>query len=60
LTLFAKVARLRAVVPDKDFRKWLRVPNAELDDKTPLQFLIRGQGQIIAWLVSDMLTGAPS
>jgi hypothetical protein len=60
LAYFERVARLRAVVPGDGFQKWVRMPNAELDDKTPLNLLAGGEGQVIADLVDDMLTGAPA
>jgi Protein of unknown function (DUF2384) len=60
LAFFERVARLRAVVPRDGFQKWLRMPNPELDDKTPLNLLAGGEGQVIADLVDDMLTGAPT
>ena len=57
---FERVARLRAVVTNDGFKRWLRKPNQELDDKTPLQLFVNGQGNIVADLVRDMLTGAPA
>jgi len=60
LAFFESVARLRAVVPKDGFQKWLRMPNPELDDKTPLDLLASGERQVLADLVDDMLTGAPN
>ena len=60
LSLFERVARLRAIVPKDGFLKWLRIPNAELDDKRPLDLLASGERQVVADLVDDMLTGAPT
>lgn len=60
LGYFERVARLRAVVPPKSFLKWLRMPRRDLENKTPLQLLAAGEGQAVADLVDDMLTGAPS
>jgi hypothetical protein len=60
LAFFERVARLRAVLPKGEFLKWLRMPNAELEDKKPLEVLASGQRQIMADLVDDMLTGAPA
>jgi hypothetical protein len=60
LGFFERVARLRAVVPGEDFLKWLRMPNAELDNKKPLDLLATGERQVVADLVDDMLTGAPA
>ena len=60
LAFFEKVARLRAAVKKEGFLKWLRMPNSELEDKTPLDLLAEGEGQVVADLVDDMLTGAPA
>jgi len=59
LSFFERVARLRAVVSKDDFLKWLRMPNAQLNHLTPLDLLAKGNGQTLADLVDDMLTGAP-
>jgi hypothetical protein len=60
LAFFERVARLRAVVPNAGFQKWLRMPNSELDKKKPLELLATGERQVVADLVDDMLTGAPT
>lgn len=60
LAFYEKVARLRAAVKNESFLKWLRMPNSELEDKTPLELLAEGEGQVVADLVDDMLTGAPA
>ena len=60
LAYFERVARLRAVLPKDGFLKWLRMPNPELDDKKPLDLLAKGERQVVADLVEDMLTGAPA
>ena len=60
LAFFERVARLRAVVSKDRFRKWLRIPNPELDDKKPLDLLASGEWQVVADLVDDMMTGAPA
>lgn len=60
LGFYERVARLRALVPKDGFVKWLRMPNAQLDGKRPLEILAAGQGQVVADLVDDMLTGAPA
>src|ERR1700677_2433944 len=36
LGFFERVARLRAVLSQKDFLKWLRMPTSQLDDESPL------------------------
>lgn len=60
LAFFERVARLRAVLPKAGFLKWLRMSNTELDDKPPLELLAKGERQVVADLVEDMLTGAPA
>jgi len=60
LAYFELVARLRAVLPKHRVLKWLRMPNPELDQKKPLDLLARGERQVVADLVEDMLTGAPA
>lgn len=60
LGFFERVARLRTVVPRNGFLKWLRMPNRELDGKQPLELMARGNRQVVADLVDDMLTGAPA
>src|SRR5690348_15146879 len=36
LSYFERVARLLAVVPEADFRRWLRAPNPNLSNEPPL------------------------
>jgi Protein of unknown function (DUF2384) len=60
LDFFERVARLTAIMPADSFRKWLRMPNKLLDGKRPLESMASKDGQIVADLVDDMLTGAPS
>jgi hypothetical protein len=60
LAYFERVARLRTVIPKDNFLKWLRMRNDQLDDKEPLELLAKGEGQVVADLVDDMLTGAPA
>ena len=60
LAFFERVARLRALVPSADFKKWLRTPNPVLDGRSPLHLLAHNEGQVAADLVDDMLTGAPT
>jgi hypothetical protein len=60
LAFFERVARLRALVPKDEFLKWLRMPNAKLDNKKPLELLASGRRQVMADLVDDMLTGTPA
>jgi hypothetical protein len=60
LEYFERVARLRVRFDTGDFRKWLRVPNALLDGKQPLELLAQGEWQVVADFVDDMLTGNPT
>ena len=58
LGFFERVARLRVVVSQDRFLKWLRMPNSQLEGDTPLKLLADGERQVVADLVDDMLTGA--
>ncbi len=57
---YARIARLLSVLPPKDLRAWLNLPNAQLDNRSPLQAVRAGQVGPVADLADDMLTGAPS
>ena len=58
LGFFEHVARMRVVVPDAEFRKWLRMPNELLSNKSPLDLMAKGEWQLMADYVDDALTGA--
>lgn len=60
LTAFARAARLRAVLPDDDFRAWLHMPNAQLDERQPIELIRDGRVEVIADLAENMLTGNPA
>lgn len=61
LGYFERVARLCAVVrDDAEFRKWLRMPNDTLGNRTPLGLMKAGLWQDMADKVDDMLTGMPT
>lgn len=61
LAYFERVARLRAVVKSEEaFRKWLRTNSDLLDGESPLGVIAKGEWQVIADYVDDMLTGAPT
>ncbi len=60
LGFFERVARLRAVLPNTRLLKWLRMRNVQLDHKAPLELMAGRERQVVADLVDDMLTGAPS
>jgi cell division protein ZapA (FtsZ GTPase activity inhibitor) len=57
---FERVARVRTVLNQNDFRKWLRLANDELDGRTPFEMIREGKVAVVADLVEDMLTGSPS
>jgi hypothetical protein len=57
---YERVARLRAVLKDPDFRAWLNRANVHLDNQTPLGLIENGRVEIVADLVESMLTGTPS
>ena len=60
LAFFERVARLRAVVPQDRFLKWLRMRNAQLDGKSPLDLMAHDEHQVMVELVEHMITGAPT
>ncbi len=61
LGYFERVARLCAVVrDDAEFRKWLRMQNDTLGNRTPLDLMKAGLWQDMADKVDDMLTGMPT
>jgi hypothetical protein len=57
---FERVARLRAVLPEADFRGWLNLPNEQLDGLAPIEAIRRGHVTGVADLAEDMLTGSPT
>ena len=58
---FERIARLRIMLADDaEFRKWLRMPNRQLDGEKPLRWLEQKRWQDMADLVEDLLTGAPA
>ncbi len=56
---YERIARLRAVLPEKRFLAWLQQPNIHLDDHTPLQIMESERAEVVADLVESMLTGTP-
>lgn len=57
---YERVARLRAVLKDADFKAWLNRANNHLDNLTPLELIESDRVEIVADLVEHMLTGSPS
>jgi hypothetical protein len=53
-------SRLIAVVSEEGFRKWRRLPNPNLDKRSPLTCLKAQRLQQLADFVDDMLTGVPT
>jgi hypothetical protein len=60
LEYFERVARLLTILSETEFRRWLRTPNPNLGQDTPLAWLERGRWQALADFVDDMLTGSPT
>lgn len=55
-----RIARLRSALDDQgDFRRWLNLPNRQLDGKSPIDLIEEGRSQVVADLVDDALTGSP-
>jgi hypothetical protein len=48
---FEWVARVRAVLSQHDFRRWLHVANDELGGRTPLEVIRHGKIAVVAELV---------
>ena len=60
LGYFERIARLRSALGDQgDFRRWLHLPDRQLDGKRPIDVIEQGRMQVVADLVDDMLTGSP-
>ena len=57
---FEKIARLLSVLSPKDFRAWLNLQNAQLENRSPLQAIRAGRVGPVADLAEDMLSGAPA
>lgn len=59
LAPFGRVARLRTVLSDDDFRAWLHMPNEQLDGRSPWAVIRSGSVEAVAELAEDMLSGSP-
>lgn len=57
---YERIARIRAVLSARDFRRWLRLPSAPLDGRSPLDLIRAGEVDSIADLAEDMLIGSPN
>ena len=59
LVPFERIARLRAVLSQRDFRSWLNMANEQLDGRAPIDLVRAGKAGVVADLAEDMLTGSP-
>ena len=55
-----RIARLRLLVSESDFRKWLKMPNELLEGRQPFDLLASNQWQDLADFVDDTLSGSPT
>jgi hypothetical protein len=60
LRTYERIARLRAVLPEKGVLAWMQRPNVHLDDQSPLEIIESGRADAVADLVESMLTGTSS
>ena len=60
LQYLERIARLRLLVSESDFRKWLKMPNELLEGKQPFDLLASNQWQELADFVDDTLSGSPT
>jgi hypothetical protein len=57
---YARTARLLTRLSATDFKAWLQTPDAQLDGLTPLETIRQGEGEVVADLADDMLSGSPA
>jgi transcriptional regulator with XRE-family HTH domain len=57
LAPFERIARLGAALSRSNFLRWLRMPNEQLEGRSPLEAIRDGSVTVIADLAEDMLTG---
>jgi len=58
---YERIARLRTIFSDADFKAWLNTPNEHLEDgDPPIAYLKEGAQEPLAAFTENMLTGAPS
>jgi hypothetical protein len=57
---FERIARLRSVLSEVDFRSWLNMPNEQLDEFSPLDVIRQGKAGAVADLAENMLLGNPT
>ena len=56
---FERIARLKSVLTNDQFRAWLHRPNRQLGDSTPMDLMNDKRVDIVADLADDMLLGTP-
>jgi hypothetical protein len=57
---FERLARLRSVLSEPDFRSWLNMSNEQLDKLSPLDVIRQGKAGAVADLAENMLLGNPT
>ncbi len=57
---FERIARLRAVFTEEEFRNWLHLANEELGKRSAAELIRAGEVGLVAELAEDMLTGQPA
>jgi len=58
---YERIARLRTVLSDKDFKIWLHTPNEHLEnEEAPIDYLKDGASKPLASFAENMLTGSPA
>ncbi|GAB5561835.1 MAG: hypothetical protein SynsKO_34820 [Synoicihabitans sp.] len=58
---YVRIARLRTVLSDTEFKAWLNTPNEHLEDEdAPIDYLKARAQKPLAAVAENMLTGAPS
>jgi hypothetical protein len=62
LQIYERIAAmlLRLTGSEIGLRAWMNASNPELDDEAPLTLLLGGEGEIVAELLEDVLSGAPA
>ena len=62
LALFQRIglALARLVGSTEGIRIWMNAPNPQLEGRTPLSVVLAGQGEVVAEMLEDMLTGQPA
>jgi len=56
---FERVARLRTVLSESDFRKWLNMPARELGRRSPIELIRSGDAGTLADFAEEILQATP-